>query len=170
MFKEISTSTIVFSAYAMSQSSVPSTSVVSERDTCDTLGTTKVQSPFRVLPGYGLQIGCQDAFFPRVSTCSLSVAVVTSPDSSFHNLHHLLLVSRRSEAAVNWQGWSFSRIYSPKLPDCERTLLANNLVFWCSSTNSHSSSNSIATICSFSEVRCLKNYCLAHKHWYPITS
>ena len=96
---------------------------------------------------------CQDAFLARVPAYSLSVAVVTSPDSSFHNLHHILLVPRRSKAAVNRQGWPFSRIHSPKLPDCERTLLADNLVFWCSSPNSHSSSDPIATICSFSEVR-----------------
>ena len=79
----------------------------------------------------GLQVDCQDAFCPRDSRYSLSVAVVTSPDSSFRNLHHILLVSRRSKASVNRQGWSFSRIHSPKLPDCDRTLLANNLVFWC---------------------------------------
>ena len=113
---------------------------------------------------------CQDAFLPRVSTYSLSVAVVTSPDSSFHNLHHILLVSRRSKAAVNRQGWSFSRIHSTELPDCERTLLADNLVFWCSSPNSHSSSDPISTICSFSEVRCHRSHVFVHKLWYRITS
>lgn len=116
------------------------------------LSSKSVRSQFSA--ANGLQIGCQDAFFPRVSTYSLPVAVVTSIDSSFHNLRHILLVSRRSKAAVNRQGWSFSRIHSSKLPDCERTLLANDLVFWCSSTDSHSSFDSITTICSFSEVSC----------------
>lgn len=108
-------------------------------------------------------IGCfRDGFLARVSTYSLSMAVVTSPDSSFHNLHHILLVSRCSKAAVNRQGWPFSRIHPPKLPDCERTLLADNLVLWCSSPNSHSSSDPIATICSFSEVRCHRSHIFVH--------
>lgn len=123
-----------------------------------------------VLPQFPWQMVCQNAFSPGVTRYSLSVAVVTSPDSSFHNLHHILLVSRRSKAQVNRQGWSFSRIHSPKLSDCERKLLANNLVFWCSSSNSHSSSDPIAAFCSFSKVRCHKNSVVLHKLWYAITS
>lgn len=102
----------------------------------------------------GIQIDCkrfccQDACFPaRVSTYSLSVAMASSFDSSSYNLHHILLVSRRSKAAVDWQGRSFSTIHSPKLPDGERTLLANNMVFWSSSSNCFTSSDPIAAICS----------------------
>ena len=81
----------------MFQSPLPYTSVVSERDTLDTILSSKsVRSQFSAAKG------CQeDAFFPRVSTYPLPVAVAASTDSSFHNLHYLLLVSRRSKAAVN---------------------------------------------------------------------
>ena len=106
---------------------------------CVALDTRGSLSLFGSLRRKGILLTSIDrhGFPATVSPSSLPMAMVTPFDSSIYNLLHILLVSRRSETAFDWQERSFAAVHSAKLSDCERTILANLLVLRCKSSNSN---------------------------------
>lgn len=94
----------------------------------------------------------QNAIPGRVSSYPLSVAMASRVDCSVCHLRHVLFVSRRSKASIDWERRSISRVPLAKLSHGKRILLANFLVFWSSCANGNSSGDQVQAFSSLQKV------------------